>query len=162
MNTIFKTAAFITVIAFLISCGKQQESSVGSLSLIAGNWSMPGGEKPEDGLIVESWVKVNDTVYAGKSYEVINGDSTLTETIELVKKGTDIFYIPTVVAQNNQQPVSFRLTKTEGNKFTFENPQHDFPTTIVYDFQNDSTLKASVSGTINGEIRAMDFFYQRN
>ncbi len=122
---------------------------------------MQAGDRPEDGIIVESWNKVNDTLYAGRSYQVIGVDSTLTETIQLILKGTDLFYIPTVQAQNNQQPVSFRLTSQEGMKFTFENPEHDFPTTIVYEFRSDSSLKASISGTIHGELKAMDFEYTR-
>ena len=122
---------------------------------------MPAGDRPEDGFIVESWNKVNDTLYSGRSYEVIGDDSTLTETIQLILKGTELFYIPNVQAQNNQQPVAFRLTRQEGMKFTFENPEHDFPTTIVYEFRNDSTLIASISGTLHGELKAMDFEYKK-
>ena len=161
MNAVTKSAWVLVIFSMIISCQSAKQTPFELISPIAGVWSMPVGDKPEDGFIIESWIKVNDTLYSGRSYKVIDGDSTLTETIQLILKGTDLFYIPTVQAQNNQQPVSFRLTRQEGMKFTFENPEHDFPTTIVYEFRNDSTLKASISGTINSELKTMDFEYTR-
>lgn len=159
MNSFLRPALILAVYSLVVSCQSRNADPFGNLSKIEGEWAMAAGNKPEDGFIVESWVKVNDTLYSGKSYEVVNGDSILTETIQLISNGADIFYIPTVQAQNNQQPISFRLTKTEGEKFIFENAQHDFPTTIIYEFKNDSTLNASIAGAINGEVRAMDFEY---
>ena len=144
----------------IVSCDTRKEQPFGGLSAIEGTWSM-SGDTPESGELIESWTRVNDTLFAGKSYQVEKGDTSFLETLELVATGNSIFYIPTVFNQNDQKPVSFRLTTKDKNKYTFENPQHDFPTTIIYDFKNDSTLNASVSGTIRGEVRVMEFFYTK-
>jgi Domain of unknown function (DUF6265) len=154
--------SFLLVIGLLsVSCTGRKDNVISSLSKIEGVWSMPSGDDPQSGSVVEVWNKVNDTLYVGKGYEVLHGDSVLSETIQIVADNGDIFYIATVLSQNNRQPVKFRLTSQDGHKFTFENPQHDFPTSVIYEFQNDSTLKASISGTINGEVRAMDLLYSR-
>ena len=161
MKIISKFFLLITLSAVISSCESKKENLLEKLSGIEGTWSMPAGEKPEDGVIIETWVKVNDTLYTGKSYEIINGDSILSETIELKMDHGELYYIPTVMAQNNHQPVLFKMTSNNDDIYIFENPAHDFPNTITYQIQNDSTLKASISGNINGELRAMDFVYTK-
>src|SRR4030095_12760319 len=153
---------FFGFILALTSCKSPvKENPLGELSGIAGDWKMSGSEDPDHDFLLESWTKVNDTLYAGKSYEVIKGDSTLTETIQLVATNGEIFYISTVSNQNNQQPVPFKLIKKEGNTFIFENPEHDFPTTISYELKNDQEMNASIAGTIKGELRSMEFYYKK-
>jgi len=145
----------------LASCQREKVNPFGSLSKIEGEWSMSFGDNPESGSVVELWSKVNDTLYSGKSYEIVDGDSTLIETIQLVAADGEIFYIPTTQEQNNRLPVSFRLTQKSNEKFIFENKEHDFPTTIMYEFKNDSTLTAAISGKIKGEEKGMEFFYKK-
>lgn len=161
MKLKIKIAVFISMCVVTTSCQKKEKGPLVMLDQIEGSWWMPAGENGSEGVVMEEWKKVNDTLYSGKSFDIINGDSTIYETIQLVASGKDIFYIPTMQDQNDRQPVSFKLTKQEKNKFTFENPKHDFPTTIIYDFQSDSLLNASISGTINGEIKGMEFLYRR-
>ncbi len=69
------------------SC-KKSNPAFESLSRLEGSWSMTMGE---DGAVVESWTKINDTLYEGKSYEVTKGDSVLSETVQLIARGNDIF-----------------------------------------------------------------------
>src|SRR5687768_11708605 len=158
----FISFRIIALSLVLLSGSCQSDDNLfGPLSDVEGKWSMTFGDSPESGSIVETWEKVNDTLFAGQSYEVVNGDSTLVETIQLVASNGEIFYIPITQQQNDRKPVTFRLTRTEGRKFTFENPEHDFTTNIVYDFQNDTTLNASISGMIRGDVKGMDFKYTK-
>ncbi len=161
MKTKIKIAVCISLCVITVSCQKKEKGPLHVLEQIEGSWWMPVGENSGEGVIMEEWKKVNDTLYDGKSFDIINGDSTIYETIELVSSGNDIFYIPTMQDQNDRKPVPFKLTKQEKGKFTFENPEHDFPTTIIYDFQSDSVLNASISGTLNGEVKGMEFLYRR-
>lgn len=154
----YTTVLMLFTICFTIVACKKRNTTFDSLARIEGNWLMQMGT---EGAVAESWVKVNDTLYAGKSYEVTKGDSVLTETVNLILRGDDIFYVPVVQNQNNQQPVQFRLTKKERDKFTFENLKHDFPTAIIYEFIGDTALYATISGAINGELRSLDFTYSR-
>lgn len=148
------TVLFISFFAFLTSCSSKNENFE-SLSRLEGQWSM----KFDSSEIMERWKIVNDTLLEGISYEINGSDSVVSETVELVLRGDEIFYTPTTAGQNDGNPIPFKFTKREGELFTFENPEHDFPTTITYNFIDKSTLKASISGTIRGELRSMDFDY---
>ena len=158
-----KVALFLLTGSFIIiySCSRKETVSFGALSKLEGKWIMEGGENPESNFLLESWTKVNDTLFTGTAYEVVNNDSSLAETIRLVIREDKIYYIPSVTNQNDGQPVPFLLTKSENNKFVFENKEHDFPNTIVYEFNGENELEASVAGTIRGELRSMEFSYKR-
>jgi len=144
----------ILLLVVLSSC-KSKNETFESLSRLEGQWSM----KFDQSEVMEQWRLVNDTLMEGKSYEITGTDSVVSETVHLVLRGSEIFYIPTTAGQNDGNPVPFKLAKHEGDVFSFENPEHDFPTVITYNFINKSTLKASISGTIRGEVRSMDFDY---
>ena len=148
----------IFLITGVMAC-KTADDPFKELSQLEGNWVMrfEGGSA-----VVETWKKINDTLYTGKSFEVTEGDSMLTENLQLVRRNGEIYYIPTVENQNDRQPVAFKLTRHEGNIFTFENPQHDFPTTITYEFKGADSINATISGTIKGELRSMEFEYGKN
>ena len=53
-------------------------------------------------------------------------------------------------------PVTFRLTKQTGNEVVFENPEHDFPQTILYRRTGDQ-LYAAVEGKHKGSQRREEF-----
>jgi hypothetical protein len=152
----FTSIFILTTIFFLPSC-KNTNPAFDSLSKIEGTWEM----RFDGSAVYEEWQRVNDTLYIGKSYEVSESDTFITETIKLVSNNQGIFYIPTVNDQNEGDPVPFKLTSGEGGRFVFENPNHDFPTQIIYDFKSNNNLNASVSGIIRGELRSLDFEYER-
>jgi hypothetical protein len=141
----------------IIAC-KTSVDPFGDLVKLEGHWEM----KFESGeSTVEIWEKVNDTLFTGRSYEVAGGDSTLTERLQLVNRNGEILYIPTVTDQNEGKPVIFKLTKSEGSSFTFENPEHDFPNTIKYVFHGNDSLTATISGPFKEVVRELEFDYIR-
>jgi hypothetical protein len=148
-----KSYLFLAILLFC-SC-KKQNPAFEKLSIIEGRWSM----KFESGEVFEEWKRVNDTLFEGKSYEVSDSDTNLSESVKLINATTGIYYIPLVPDQNNSEPVSFLLTASDKNKFVFENPEHDFPSTIIYEFVNATRLKATVFGKVNGSERSLDFDY---
>ncbi len=117
--------------------------------------------KFDESEVMERWKVVNDTLMEGISYEINGTDSVVSETVQLILRENEIYYIPTTAGQNDGNPIPFKLIKREGEVYSFENPSHDFPTIITYNFIDKSTLKASISGTIRGEVRSMDFDYVR-
>ncbi len=152
--------ALLLIAVIWFSCSQRNspnKTTFDSLGVIEGKWVM----QFDGSSVMEQWVKVNDTLYSGKSYEITGSDTVVTETISLVCNESGIYYIPAVMDQNDGLPVSFRLTGSEQEKFVFENPEHDFPTAITYEFLPGNALKASVSGMIQGELRSLDFDYVR-
>lgn len=81
---------------------------------------------------LEIWKESDSNTLTGEGIKVSGIDSVLLESIDLVHKDDEYWYIPTVPDQNNGLPVHFRLVKEEGMRLTFENPQHDFPQRIIY------------------------------
>lgn len=114
----------------------------------------------------EEWKKVDAKQLHGRSWRVKASDTAQLETVVLNLSGDGIFYTPTVPDQNEAQPVVFKLSQSEGTRFTFSNPQHDFPQRITYEFVNRDSLHAWIEGiytvgaTPTKEIRR-DFYYSR-
>ena len=83
---------------------------------------------------LEIWTAHNDASIAGKGLMINDADTTMLEQIELAYRNNEFYYIATIPDQNNGNPIEFKLVKTEGKIFTFENPGHDFPQRIIYRF----------------------------
>lgn len=103
-----------------------------------------------DGVFTESWEQKNDSLYEGISTVVNQKDTVFFEKINLQKINNDWKYIVSVKNQNNEQPVSFKLTSVNPTQLVFENPQHDFPTKITYTQINKDSIVAEISGKIAG------------
>lgn len=108
-------------------------------------------------ILGESWIKKSDSLWTGTGYFIKGKDTTVTETVELKIEGKDLFYIPIAKHQNNDEPVRFKMTSSSKGVFIFENPAHDFPKRIVYDFSVKDKLHAYVAG--GG--RPIHFYYFR-
>ena len=119
----------------------------------AGRWQTLSSSK----ILGEYWVRKSDSLWTGTGYYIKGRDTTVTETIELRVIGKDLFYIPIVKYQNNEEPVRFKMTSSSKGIFVFENPAHDFPKRIVYDFSAKEKLHAYVGG--GG--RPIHFYYFR-
>ena len=118
------------------------------MSWLIGEWE----NKMPDGVLTETWVVYNDSIFAGRTVFVKDKDTLHYEEILLTQKGETLLYIPTVKGQNDNKPVEFKMseTKTE-NEFAFENPAHDYPQKIVYKKVNDTNLIATISGKQQGK-----------
>lgn len=93
----------------------------------------------------------NDSTFSGDSYFINTKDTVHFESIQLVQKAEELTYIATVVGQNNEQPVAFKLTSDTDDTFTFENPAHDYPQKISYKKVSGTSLIASISGKQQGK-----------
>ena len=54
------------------------------------------------------------------------------EHISFERHKADWYYVVNVKDQNNDKPVSFKLTSISLDKLVFENPEHVFPKKITY------------------------------
>lgn len=140
----------IITYVFVSSCNsnsKKRYDKLEELSWLIGNWS----NKSDDGLLIENWKKSNDSTYLAKSFYIRGKDTLHHESIELIQNEEDLFYIPTVKGQNNNEPISFKLVDENEKSFIFKNNSHDYPQTIEYIKINDKQLNAIVSGTQDGQ-----------
>lgn len=145
-----KISSCILVLFLLVSCQNKSEKKFDKLEKM--NWLVGSWEqKLPDGALVESWEKQNDSTYIGESYFVKGKDTIHAESVVLTQKKLDLLYIPTVTGENNDEPVTFKLTSDTQNRFVFENLAHDYPQKITYKKLNDSNLLAAISGKQQGK-----------
>ncbi len=124
---------------------------------IEGIWKMV----TKRGAICEEWKKMDKNYLQSKGYMIKGNDTIINERVALTRNGADIFYTSTVEDQNNKQPISFRLTKAEGNRFVFENPNHDFPKRIVYELVTADSLYAYADDGNNESKKRQNFYYRK-
>ncbi|MCF6128753.1 DUF6265 family protein [Flavobacterium sp. AS60] len=145
-----KTTLGILSIMLLVSCQNKSEKKFDKLekmNWLVGNWE----QKLPDGTLKETWTKQNDSTFSGDSYFINTKDTVHFESIKLTQKDDELTYIATVIGQNNDEPVSFKLTSDADNTFAFENPTHDYPQKITYKKVNETSLIATISGKQQGK-----------
>ncbi len=138
-------------IALLASCQNNSEKKfdkLDKLNWLIGNWE----QKLPDGILVENWTKDNDSTFSGKSYFINKKDTVHFENINLHQDLELLTYTSTVVGQNNDKPVDFKLISDADNTFVFDNPIHDYPQKITYKKVTETNLIATISGKQQGKL----------
>ncbi|UCE04090.1 MAG: hypothetical protein JSW67_07950 [Candidatus Latescibacterota bacterium] len=131
-------------------------NELSSLHWLAGTWKRDSSRGP----IYERWVVLSDRTLEGHSWRAVDGERIDLESLLLVAMGEEIFYISKVL--ENPYPVPFRLTELEARHAAFENPEHDFPTKILYTRVGNDSLIVSIEGPGPGdETRRIDFPFVR-
>jgi len=142
------TIAILVLIAVFCSCKKAEKTNkMAVVDWLIGTWE----NNMEKGRLSESWEKVNDSTFSGKSFFIKDNDTLSDETIILKQKDTNLFFIPTVKGQNNGNPVVFKMTSNSAKQIIFENKTHDFPQKITYTQINKDSLVAEISGIEQGK-----------
>ena len=88
-----------------------------------------------------------------------------------IKNNTTVFYeflqirestdgLVYIAQLQGSQPVQFRRTNQDDEKFVFENAGHDFPKKITYQRQG-LMLLAAIEGLQNGKKVREEFLYKR-
>jgi hypothetical protein len=155
-DTTMRNRMMFCVIALLLACSCTNPKN-GLPKWLLGTWK----NETSRGTIFESWIEESDFEYVGVSYSLHNGDSTVFETIRIIKDGDSMLYVPTVKTQNNAQPVRFFAKSVTSDKLVFENPSHDYPQLITYRLISTDSLIAEISGKINGQERVKRFPMKR-
>ncbi len=148
--------SLMAVIILLFSCQNKNEKKIGKIEKInwlVGNWE----NKQADGKLVENWIKENDSIYSGESYFINSKDTVHFETIKLYQKGDDLIYSATVIGQNNDEPVDFKLTSESENVFSFENYAHEYPQKITYKRNRAESLTTTISGKQQGKTHSESY-----
>lgn len=125
--------------------------------MMLGTWGM----QTKNGWLYETWEKAGENELRGKSFKVTGNDTMVLERVQLKKTKDGVYYIPTTARQNSEKPVVFTQTKAMGNLFVFENPAHDFPKRIGYEFVNENTLRAWIDSGPDTPQKRSNFNYQK-
>lgn len=118
---------------------------------LIGTWKISGKN------VYEVWKIAKDgKSLEGVSFRVKNADTTFTEQIRFVLNEGSFHYVPDVAG--DQPPVDFKISRHTSDSFVAENPQHDFPKIIRYQFikkDNGDFIEASIEG--NGKVIPYSF-----
>lgn len=154
-----KTKLFIAFAGLLVISAStlKETSGLKKAEWLIGTWE----NKTAKGSIFETWNKISDNEFSGKSYLVKEKDTVVFETIQVVQEQDLLFYIPLVKNQNNGLPVRFTGNTISETQLIFENPQHDFPQKISYTKFKSDSLVAEISGIQNGQQRKQTFIMKR-
>lgn len=164
LSELCKSTVFIL---FLALCAFAAETTFTQkdfekLKPIVGTWL----NKRSRGDIYETWTRKSEKEFAGMSYTLRGAgasasDTTPLEKVRLYLDGNQIVYAPVAAGQNDDKEVLFKLKTIEGNRFVFENLQHDFPKRIVYHFRSNDSLYAYIEGEVQSKQRRVDYPYRR-
>jgi hypothetical protein len=151
MKSLIITSA--TVLIAFCTFGQKKE-----FGWLIGTWRMEGKN------IVEIWNVSNDKVsldgMSGTSNAEVSKDGhvmNIQEQFSLVKSGSEFFYVPKV---GDQDPVEFHITSYSTTCFVAENPSHDFPKIIRYNFvQKDG--EDYIDASIEGDGKVIPYHFKR-
>ena len=148
-----KSISTVLFLVILISCDKSTKPEVKKiheLDWLIGTWE----NSTKEGNLSENWTKINDSTFNGQTYFIRGNDTLHNETFVVKQNDAEIFYIPTIKGENDDKPVTFKLTQSTEKQFTFENPTHDYPTKIVYSQINIDSIVVEISGVVDGVFSA--------
>lgn len=148
---------YVVVIFALFFVACTSNDPYRKLNRLSGLWQM----NTDEGTLYEEWIKSNGNSMFGKSYMMNGTDSMVFERVELSKKDSGVYYIPTVKDQNESRPVYFKMISSNDSSFTFENKLHDFPQRIIYRFVGKDSIVARIEGNRKGELQFQEYFYGR-
>jgi hypothetical protein len=142
---------FIVIASISIMSVQFLSAQQNEFSWLVGTWQL------KDKNVYEVW-KIADggKELEGVSFRIRNSDTTITEKIRLTYDGDAFHYIPDVAG--DQPPVDFKITTHTSASFAAENPLHDFPKVIRYQFvrkDNKQFIEATIEG--NGKVIAYSF-----
>lgn len=116
-------------------------ADISQLDWLAGTWISGTGEN----VVEERWTPPAGGSMLSVSRTIRNGAMSEFEFLCIVERHGGLVY--QAMPNGRQPPTEFALTSLAPGRAVFENPGHDFPTTIRYTLGADGTLEAVVSGS---------------
>ncbi len=134
------------------------KDSMEPFNWLLGDWQM----ERKSGVLTESWKRVDDSSYQGKSYMISKaGENKMLEEMQLIYRQKKYHFISVVPGQNKELPVSFLIKTISYGQFLAENPDHDFPRRISYQFMKPDSLHAWIDGGPANSEQRVDFYFSR-
>ncbi len=133
--------------------------TVEDLSWMAGCWQ----HSTKDQAVQESWLKPAGGAMQGHARVISQGKTVFREFVYIEKtlEGIIMNVVLPKVAPKAPTTTPFKLIRLEKQQAIFENPEHDFPTRIIYRKERDGSLFARIEGLQDGKAVSEDFPYKR-
>ena len=148
----------LIVAASVLLMAMKEKDSMEPFYWLLGDWQM----ERKSGVLIESWKKVNDSSFEGKSYMTSkDGAQKVLEEMQLVYRKKGYHFISAVPGQNKELPVSFTIHDFSDKHFLAENPAHDFPRRIKYELMKQDSLHAWIDGGMSNAAQRVDFYFSR-
>lgn len=160
MNAKYKLTLIVIAVSLVFSgflsnaSRAQQKTTLDDLAWLAGCWQDERGNRFRE----ENWTKPKGGTMLGIGRQVRDGKTTEYEFMRIHEDKGEIYF---TAKPSGQPEASFKLVSFADGKATFENPQHDFPTRVIYGKQPDGSLVARIEGLMNGQKRGIDFPFKR-
>lgn len=150
-----KAVTFL-VVAMLIGLPSATESAaVEDLAWLAGCWASVGNEAGSG----EQWMAPAGGTLLGVNRTVKNAKTVAYEFLQIRESAPG--EIEFVANPSGQSETAFALVSLSGSRVVFENAAHDFPQRIIYHLKDGGALEARIEGKVEGQLRAVDFPFQR-
>ncbi len=142
--------AFLLPFLLLAPSTLQAQSAIDKASWLSGCWESRNDRRT----IIEMWMAPAGGMMLGGSRTVLaNGTVREFEHLRMRASGDTIVY---TALPSGQNPTDFKGVAGDG-VLTFENPQHDFPTRIIYRRIGVDSASARVEGPgQGGAMRGFD------
>lgn len=125
---------------------------------LEGTWVM----KKDNRIYSESWEKRPDGQLSAHSVMKLSKKVLWSESCRIAQQNGVWYYFSKVSNQQKQGEISFKLIQAGPDVWTFENPNHDFPTRISYQRKGTDSLLALVTGIQNGRPDTLRFPMRRS
>jgi len=152
----YLTLLFIVLLA--CNCHPNNEPGGAKLSLssefkklawMEGIWSNPDDSTH----IFIQWLRKNDSVFSGYSWELKGKDSIPTEIHEISSNNHEILLSLEVFGKNDGNPDEYKLVTNKNGEHVFESSGKDFPQRLIYLLKPDGSLYYRIEGTSNDQPR---------
>jgi len=113
--------------------------SAADLAWMSGTWTAVEGETIQE----ERWSLPLGGILLGTGRTVIGGRARFFEYLRIEERDGGLVYVASPLGRGT---TDFRLTDGGSRRARFENPAHDWPTSIEYELRADGRLTARVGG----------------
>ena len=128
------------------------KAAIGDLAWLAGAWV---GTRSSGSSIEERWSPPLGGAMLAVSRSVnTSGKMVAFEYLRIVERDGGLVYI---AQPGGKPPTEFVLTEVTPTRAVFDNPRHDYPKRIVYEFSAESGLSATIGYTKGGTPRRFEF-----
>ena len=137
------------------AAGAPLPASVTDFRWLSGCWASTGAQDRYE----EVWLAPTANSMLGVSRSIRGSQTRMFEYARIVLAADRIDY---VAQPQGAPPTAFRLADAVGTRAVFENPAHDFPQRIIYEFVPPDRLNARIEGKdAQGRTTGEDFHLRR-
>ena len=131
-----------------------KEPVLNGLAWLSGCWEGRQGEA----IIEEAWSKPRGDSMVGFGRTVKDGKTTAFEFMQVREANRSLTYMP---QPGGGTRVNFPLKDSFGERFTFENKEHDFPQRVIYERKGPGLLLAAIEGTYKGKEEREEYHMKK-